>query len=98
MGSPGDAADNARPFRDVRRRLAGVLMADDIPDPRDIMIISLADACALWRGLIDEPGRSRLAPRIERIVKMDLIGQAVARVMDETPRILSIGAAFRAPR
>ena len=73
-------------------------MADDIPDPRDIMIISLADTCALWQGLIDEPGRSRLAPRIRQIVKMDLIAQAIARVMDGLPRVFSAGPASRARR
>ena len=69
--------------RDVRRRIAGVLMSNEIPDPRDIMIISLADTCELWCGLMDESSQARLAPKICQIANMDLIGQAVARVMTQ---------------
>ena len=60
MGSHGDGAGHARPSRNLRQRIAGVLMSDDIPDPRDIMTISPADTRALWRGLLDERGFSRL--------------------------------------
>ena len=69
--------------RDVRRRIAGELMSDDIPDPRDIMIISLADTCSLWQGLIEAASLARLQPKIRQIARLDLIGQAVARVLDE---------------
>ena len=68
--------------RDVRRRIAGTLMSSEIPDPRDIMIISLADTCDLWRGLMNDSSHARLAPKIGQIANMDLIGQAVARAMD----------------
>lgn len=78
MGGTG----GGRPARDVRRRIAGVLMSDEIPDPRDIMIIGLIDTCSLWGGLIDEAALARLAPRIRQVARMDLIGQAVARVMN----------------
>ena len=67
--------------KDVRQRLAGVLLSGEVPDPRDIMIVSLADACALWPGLLEESARIRLALRIAQIARMDLIGQAVARAI-----------------
>ena len=57
-------------------------MSDDIPDPRDIMIIGLVDTCSLWGGLNDEAALARLSPRIRQVARMDLIGQAVARVMN----------------
>ena len=47
------------------------------------MIISLADACALWHGLTDKVGLAQLQPKIKQVAKMDLIGQAVARAMNE---------------
>lgn len=55
-----------------------MLLSREIPDPRDIMIIGLADACGLWRGLIDEPTRLRPEPRIKPRARMDHVGQAVA--------------------
>ena len=73
--------EGGRRLKDVRQRLAGVLLNGEVPGPRDIMIVSLADACALWPGLLEESARIRLAPRIAQIVPMDLIGQAVARAI-----------------
>jgi len=85
VGSPRDAINGEALPRDVRRRIAGVLLSDEIPDPRDIMIISLVDSCSLWRGLIDEAGLVRFAPKIRQIARMDLIAQAVARVVLQEP-------------
>ena len=82
MAAHGHAASDGAPYRDVRRRLAGVLMNDEMPDPRDVMIISLAETCELWNGLVDDAALPCLAPRIRDLAQLDLIGQAVARVLD----------------
>ena len=82
MGGYNGAAVNGRPMRDVKRRLAGELLNDEIPDPRDVMIVSLADICGMWPALIGESAFDRLKPKIRQIAKMDLIGQAVARVVN----------------
>lgn len=63
-----------RPQRDVKQRIMDTLVSEVIPDPRDIAIICLADACALWRTMIDERDLADVRPRIEQVVKMDLIG------------------------
>ena len=70
-----------RPLRDVKRRMMEVLMSAVIPDPRDVVIICLADACALWRSLIHPRELPGLGPRIAQIVKLDLIGQSVTRTI-----------------
>ena len=59
-----------------------MLPSGEIPDPRDIMIIGFADACGLWRGLIDEPARVKPEPKLKQLAKKDLIDQAVARAAD----------------
>lgn len=76
------AASDGSPYRDVRRRLASVLMNDEFPEPHDVMIINLAETCSLWDGLVDDSALPWLAPRIRDLAKPDLIGQSVARVMD----------------
>ena len=81
MGTRHYYDESGRPLRDVRQRLAGELLSDEVPDPRDIMIVSLAEACALWPSLLDESACARLAPKIAQIAKMDLIGQAVTRAI-----------------
>ena len=72
-----------RPQRDVKQRIMDTLLSEAIPDPRDIAIICLADACALWRTVIDERELADAKPRIEQIVKMDLIGRSVTRTLRE---------------
>ena len=72
-----------RPLREVKRRIMDVLLSDVIPDPRDIAIICLADACVLWRGMIHDRELPGIEPRIRQVVKMDLIGRTVAQAVRE---------------
>ena len=44
MGTHRYCDESGRPLRDARQRLAGELLSDEVPDPRDIMIVSLAEA------------------------------------------------------
>ena len=52
--------------------------ADDIPDPRDVALISLVDACQILPDLFPDQDTRRFALRIEQLRKMDLIGREVA--------------------
>ena len=60
-----------------------VLLSETIPDPRDIAIICLTDACVLWPGMIHRRELIRIKPRIAQVVKLDLIGQSVAGTIRE---------------
>ena len=61
-----------------RQRLTRVLSSDDFPDPRDIALISLLDACDILPEVL--PGRDvdDWRPRIAQLRKMELIGREVA--------------------
>ena len=61
---------------EVKLRIAQILMTDEIPDPRDIAILNLADACGLLYEVFSSHELSRLEERIEQVTRMDLIGQA----------------------
>lgn len=63
--------------REVKLRVLDVLLGDDIPDPRDVVIICLAHACGLFPSLLGKDELARAFPRIEQVRKLDLIGQAV---------------------
>ncbi len=67
--------------REVKLRIMEVLFSDVIPDPRDIVIICLADACGIFRTLLSKQESSQAAGRIEQVRKLDLIGQAVSQVV-----------------
>jgi Golgi phosphoprotein 3 len=78
--------------QEVRARLRQVLLSDDIPDPRDIVLICLIDACALMGFVLGESELEAATPRIEQLRKMDLIGQAVTRAASETEAIIKFAA------
>jgi len=78
-----DVTDDGKPVRDVRQRIAAVLLSDELPDPRDVMLISLAEACSLWPALLDEAAVTRIEHRIAQIARMDFIGQWVAHSIQE---------------
>ena len=69
--------DRDDPDGDIRMRVARVLTSGEIPSPRDIMVISLANACDLWLGLMDESSLVHFKSKINQFAKLDLIRQAV---------------------
>lgn len=83
LGSRHYPMIDGRPLGEVKHRIMDVLLSETIPDPRDIAIICLADACALWRGMIHKRELARLGARVAQIVRLDLIGQSVARTIRE---------------
>ena len=64
-----------RAGQEVRARTMRVLYADDIPDPRDIALICLADGCGILRTIIPPDEIEAIAPRLAQIRRMDLIGR-----------------------
>ena len=77
--------------REVKLRIMGVLFSNEIPDPRDVVIIGLAEACGIFRGLLSRRELEASSARIEQVRKLDLIGQAVSRAIRDIE--LSIAAA-----
>ena len=67
--------------REVKLRIMEVLFGNEIPDPRDIVLICLADACGILRELLSARELERAAERIEQVRKLDLIGQAVSKAV-----------------
>ncbi len=69
--------------REVKLRIMGVLFSNEIPDPRDVVIICLADACGIFRGLLSRQELARAADRIEQVRRLDLIGQAMSQAIHD---------------
>jgi golgi phosphoprotein 3 len=69
--------------REVRARLRQLLLTDEIPDPRDVVLICLIDACGLL-GLVLSPGEiAQTKTRVAQLGRLDLIGQAVTKAVGE---------------
>ncbi len=79
--------------REVKLRIMGVLFSDDIPDPRDVVIICLADACGIFKELLSKRELEQAAPRIEQVRKLDLIGQAMTQAIQDIE--LSVAASVQ---
>jgi golgi phosphoprotein 3 len=72
-----------REQREVKARLRQILLTDEIPDPRDVVLICLIDACGLLDLVLrpDEIARTKI--RVEQLSRLDLIGQAVTKAVAE---------------
>ena len=67
---------------DVRLRVMRVLFSDDIPDPRDVVIIGLADACGVFERLLSPTEHTEAQARIALLGRMDLIGRSVVEAIE----------------
>jgi hypothetical protein len=69
--------------REVRARLRHLVLTDEIPDPRDIVLLCLIEACGLL-GLVLSPEEiARTQARVDELARLDLIGQAVTKAVAE---------------
>jgi Golgi phosphoprotein 3 len=67
--------------REVKLRIFSILFDDEIPDPRDVVLISLVSACNLLPVLLSPEECEHVRDRVELLRKMDLIGQSVGRAI-----------------
>lgn len=65
---------DGRAEREVWARIQAILFSDEVPDPLDIIIINLADACGLFGAILRDHDSEQVRERIEQIRHMDLIG------------------------
>ena len=68
---------------EVRLRVMRVLFSDDIPAPRDVVIISLAEACGFFERTLSKEEYAACEGRLGVVRRLDLIGRAVAKAVQE---------------
>ena len=74
-------AIDGKAVREVKLRIMEVLFSDAIPDPRDVVIICLADACGIFKELLSRRELTKASARIEQVRRLDLIGQAMSQAI-----------------
>lgn len=72
-----------REQREVKARLRQVLLTDEIPDPRDIVLICLIEACGLIDLVLSPEEIVATKARVAQLGRMDLIGQEVIKAVAE---------------
>ena len=75
----------------VKARIGRAIFNDEIPDPRDIVVICLVNACDVFRLIFQLDDEAE--ERIEFICKMDLIGRSLASAVSQN----LAGPALRRP-
>lgn len=76
--------------REVKLRIMGVLLSDEIPDLRDIVLISLSDTCSIFKHLLSNRELRGAAQRIKQIRRMDLIGREVSKAVWDIESSLAV--------
>ena len=69
---------------EVRLRIMRVLFDNDIPDPHDIVLICLGNACGIFEQLLSPAEFEMVKDRIDVISRLDLIGQSVVEAIRQS--------------
>ena len=66
----------------IKARIGNVIFTDEIPDPRDVVIVCLVNTCDVFRLIfeLDEAAEER----IKLICRLDLIGRSIAAAVSES--------------
>lgn len=79
-----------KPLQHVKLRLAKAILSDDIPDTRDIMLVSIADQCGLLGYVLSEAEVENRKDRIQTLCRLETISRKVAdaiHALDKSIRI-----------
>ena len=96
--APRHPAVDGEAARAIRLRIGNALHSDDVPDPRDVALIALLDACDILPDLFPVREIERCRPRIEQLRRMDLIGREVAGAIADIERTLALAVRSRSAR
>jgi len=67
-----------------------LILSDDIPDPREVVLINLGNACRLLDDLFTPAEYEQVRSRITALARLDLIGQEMAKSIREIERTMAI--------
>jgi len=76
--------------KEVKTRIREVVLSDMIPDPRDVVLISLIKTCYLVDEIFSREEIKAVQERIEQIARMDLIGQTLSRIVDSITQAIAM--------
>ena len=67
--------------REVKLRIMEILFSDQVPLPRDVVIVGLVHACDLFRQILSDRELANVATRIDEVRQLDLIGRAMSQAI-----------------
>ena len=75
------AAEGAAEVKEVRARLREIILSDDIPGPRDALLIGLCRATGLVPLLLTPPELEETVTRVDQIADLEELNRALAEVI-----------------
>ena len=76
----------------TKRRIIQMLLSDEIPDPRDVILIGLVNACDAFRFIFMPEEYQAARERIQIISNMDLVGRSVGIAVAQSSLQLSLAS------
>ena len=70
--------------KEAKTRIRNVVLNDDIPDPRDVILVGLMHTCGAFKLLLSKEDYQEKLKRIETVAGMDLVGRSVATAVKES--------------
>lgn len=74
----------------IKTGMRELVLSDEIPDPREAVLVGLANSCGLFSEIFSPEELARARPRITALRKLDLIGQAMSKTIREIERNISM--------
>jgi Golgi phosphoprotein 3 len=75
--------------REVKSRVMTLLNNDEIPDPRDALLVGLLGATRLLDELLSRSERHRLRARIDQITDLEELNRSMSRTIGELQLLLA---------
>jgi hypothetical protein len=76
-------AVSGREEREVKARLLGVLFNDEIPEPRDSLLIGLCRAAGLFSLILTGQELDRVQPRIDQVADLEELNRSLSAAVRE---------------
>ncbi len=74
---------------EVETRLRELVLGDDIPDPRDAVLVNLVNTWGLFDQILSPRELMRCRPRIRQLARLDLIGQQAAQSIQDLEQAMA---------
>ena len=81
-GTPRYPVIDNHEIKDVETRLREIILSDEIPDPRDAILIGLVNICGLFEEILSNKELVRCRERIDTISKFELINRKILRQIE----------------
>ena len=78
------SADDGSTKLQVKTRVLRAILDEEIPDPRDVILISLIAACDALPLFLTEEEHEQARERIDLLCRMDLVGRAIGAAVKES--------------